>query len=324
MGRVPIVDTLQRVPGGMMLIPLLLGSLVRTFWPGFLGLGSFTSALFRDGALPLIALLILATGAQINLRQSGRVLAKTGVVLLAKTVVPALLVIAYGYAFGREGILGISLLAAMVAFINSNGGLWLALAAQYGDEEDRGAYIASALNDGPFFTLVFLGLSGLGAIPFVYIVAAVLPFVIGFVLGNLDAKFADMMKPASAITVPFFAFALGAGIDLRSLAVGGVTGIWLGLLVSLVTGALTYWAYRWLLGERSAVGFAAGTTAGNSVATPAIVAQADASFSPFVAVATAQVAAAVLITAIVTPLITHYLHRRLQRGAPGQPAGAGA
>ncbi len=324
MGRVPIVDTLQRVPGGMMLIPLLLGSVVRTFWPGFLGLGSFTSALFRDGALPLIALLILATGAQINVRQSGRVLAKTGVVLMAKTVVPALLVIAYGYAFGREGILGVSLLAAMVAFVNSNGGLWLALATQYGDEEDRGAYIASALNDGPFFTLVFLGLSGLGAIPLVYIVAAVLPFVIGFVLGNLDAKFADMMKPASAITVPFFAFALGAGIDLRSLAVGGVTGIWLGLLVSLITGALTYGAYRWLLGERSAVGFAAGTTAGNSVATPAIVAQADASFAPFVAVATAQVAAAVLVTAIVTPLITHYLHRRLQRGAAGRPAGARA
>lgn len=149
MGRVPIVDTLQRVPGGMMLIPLLAGSVVRTFWPGFLELGSFTTALFKDGALPLIALLILATGAQINVRQSGAVLAKTGVLLLAKTVLPALLVILYGYLFGRDGILGISLLAAMIAFINSNGGLWLALAAQYGDDEDRGAYIASALTTVP-------------------------------------------------------------------------------------------------------------------------------------------------------------------------------
>src|SRR5690606_13783643 len=191
----------------------------------------------------------------------------------------------------------------------------------YGDEEDRGAYIASALNDGPFFTLVFLGLSGLGAIPFVYVVAAVLPFVVGFILGNLDAKFAEMMKPASAITVPFFAFALGAGIDLRSLAIGGVTGIWLGLLVSVVTGALTYAAYRTLLRERSAGGFAAGATAGNSVATPAIGAQADAAVDPYVAVATAQIAAAVLVTAIVTPLITHVVHRRLQRGSAA-PQGA--
>lgn len=324
MGRVPIVDTLQRVPGGMMLIPLLLGSLVRTFWPGFLELGSFTSALFRDSALPLIALLIFATGAQIDLRQSGRVLAKTGAVLVGKTVLPALIVIAYGYIFGLDGVLGVSLLAAMIAFVNSNGGLWLALATQYGDEEDRGAYIASALNDGPFFTLVFLGLSGLGAIPFSYVVAAVLPFVLGFVLGNLDNKLAEMMKPASALTVPFFAFALGAGIDLRSLAIGGVTGIWLGLLVAVITGGMTYLSYRVLLGERSAVGFAAGTVAGNSVATPAIVAQADATFAPYVAVATAQLAAAVLVTAILTPLITHFIHTRLQRQEPEKPAGAGA
>lgn len=324
MGRVPIVDTLQRVPGGMMLIPLLLGSLVRTLWPGFLELGSFTSALFRDGALPLIALLIFATGAQINVRQSGRVLAKTGAVLVGKTLIPGLLIVAYGYAFGLDGILGVSLLAAMIAFVNSNGGLWLALATQYGDDEDRGAYMASALNDGPFFTLVFLGLSGLGAIPFVYVVAAILPFILGFVLGNLDAKLAEMMKPTSAITVPFFAFALGAGIDLRSLAIGGLTGIWLGLLVAVVTGGLTYFAYRTLLGERTAVGFAAGTTAGNAVATPAIVAQADAAFAPYVAVATAQIAAAVLVTAILTPLITHFIHRRLRESKPEEPAGAEA
>lgn len=313
MGRLPIVDTLQRVPGGMMLIPLLLGSIVRTLSPGFLDLGSFTTALFKNGALPLIALLILATGAQINLRQSGAVLIKTGILILSKTIIPAILVVAYGYIFGLNGIFGISLLAAMTAFINSNGGLWLALASQYGNHEDRGAYIASALNDGPFFTLAFLGLSGLGAIPFKYILAAIIPFLIGFVLGNLDQKFADMMKPTSSITVPFFAFALGAGIDLKSLALGGLTGIWLGLLVSIITGTLGYLSYRKILKEKSAVGFAIGTTAGNAVATPGIVAQADPKFAPFTSVATAQVAASVLVTALVTPLITHYLHKRLNK-----------
>lgn len=62
-----------------------------------------------------------------------------------------LLAIAFGYIFGLDGILGFSLLAVMIAFTNSNGGLWIALAAQYGDDEDRRADIASALNDGPFF-----------------------------------------------------------------------------------------------------------------------------------------------------------------------------
>src|SRR5690606_40938629 len=153
-----------------------------------------------DSALPLIALLVLATGAQINLRQSGRVLAKAGTLLLFKTVIPALLAIAYGYIFGIDGILCISLLAVLTAFFNSNGGLWFALSSQYGNDEDRGAYIASALNDGPFFTLLFLGLSGLGAIPWQALVAAIVPFIIGFILGYLVVLFATMKGPTETLT----------------------------------------------------------------------------------------------------------------------------
>lgn len=306
-----IVERVQKVPGGMMLIPLLMGSVVKTFFPGFLDLGSFTTALFKNGASPLIALLIVATGAQVTVRQSKKVLAKAGVLLLAKTLIPGLLVIAYGRLFGKEGVLGLSLLAVLVAFINSNGGLWIALASRYGNADDQGAYIASALNDGPFFSLLFLGLSGLGTIPWKYIVAAIIPFLVGFVLGNLDQRFADMMKPTSAITIPFFAFALGAGIDLRSLVIGGATGLIIGIMVTLITGFLGYLSYRVILKERSAVGFAIGTTAGNAVATPAIVAEADASFKPFVSVATSQVAASVLITAILVPLFTHYLSKKV-------------
>jgi len=301
------IDGMRKIPGGMMIIPLLLGSILRTFFPSFLDLGSFTTALFKNGALPLIALLIVATGAQINLKQSSGVLARTGALLLAKTLIPGVLVIIYGVFFGKGGIMGISILAALITFINSNGGLWLALTGQYGNEEDKGAYIASGLNDGPFFTLLFLGISGLGAIPWVYIIAAIIPFLIGFILGNLDRKFADMMKPTSEITIPFFSLALGAGIDLTSLVKGGLSGIVLGLLVAFVTGFLGVLAYKLFFKENAGIGFAIGTTAGNSIATVAVVVQADPSFAPYAGVATAQVAASVLVTAFVVPLMTHYL-----------------
>ncbi|MBT9136951.1 MAG: 2-keto-3-deoxygluconate permease [Firmicutes bacterium] len=260
--------------------------------------------------MPLIALLILATGAQINMKQGRGVFARVGALLLAKTFIPGLLVIAYGLIFGAEGILGISLLAALVAFTNSNGGLWLALAGQYGSEEDRGAYVASALNDGPFFVLLMLGLSGLGAIPWVFIVAAIVPFLVGFVLGNLDNKFAEMMKPTPTITIPFFAFALGAGINLTNLIRGGLTGVVLGLLVAVITGGLGFLMYKLFFKGNSGMGFAIGTTAGNAVATVAVVVQADPAFAVFAGAATSQVAASVLVTAFVTPLITHYFCTR--------------
>lgn len=308
--QIPITATLQRIPGGIMLIPLIIGSLIKTFFPGFLDLGSFTTGLFKTGATPLIALLILATGAQITLRQSSQVLVKSSLVLLTKTVLPGLLIIAVGFAFGKNGVLGLSLLALMTAFTNSNGGLWLALSSEYGDEADSGAYLASALDDGPFFPLLLLGISGLAAIPAKAVLAALIPFLIGIVWGNLDQKFQDLMKPVPGIVIPFFALSLGAGIDLRSLATGGLTGIVLGLLVVLITGGLAHLGYRYLLREKSAIGFASGTVAGNAVATPLVIAQADPTFQPFVQVATAQVAAAVLVSAIGASFVTAYLTKK--------------
>ncbi len=66
---------------------------------------------------------------------------------------------------------------------NSNGGIWLAFTGKYGDYRDRGAYIASAVNDGPFFVLLFLGASGLADIPLSLMLAAVIPLIVGMVVG---------------------------------------------------------------------------------------------------------------------------------------------
>lgn len=309
---IPLYDGMNKIPGGAMVIPLVLGSIIGTFFPNFLGLGSFTTALFKSSAGPLIALLIFSTGMQITLRSSGPVLAHTGVVLLFKTIIPAALVTLLGLILGNDGILGISLLAMLTVVANSNGGIWLAFTGKYGDYRDRGAYIASAVNDGPFFVLLFLGASGLADIPFSLMLAAVLPLLIGMVIGNLDPKWTNLMKPTGAIVIPFFAFALGTGINLHAIVTGGATGIILGVLSSVLTGFLVFFGYKTILrrGNLSGIGFAAGTTAGNAIITPEIVAQADPSFAPYVQTATAQIAAAVLVSAIVAPLLAAWVLKR--------------
>ncbi|NKY66755.1 2-keto-3-deoxygluconate permease [Weissella hellenica] len=52
-----------------------------------------------------------------------------------------------------------------------------------------------------------------------------------------------------------------------------------------------------------------GTTAGNAVATPAIVAQLDKSWAPYVSQATAQVATSVIITALLIPFIAAHFKK---------------
>lgn len=295
-----------------MLIPLVLGTLVATLAPGALEIGSFTTGLFKDSATPFIALLIFATGMQVTARTSGPVLAHAGTVLLMKSLIPAGLVVLLGLVVGVDGILGISLLGLLACVDNSNGGLWLAFAGQYGDERDRGAYIASAVNDGPFLTMLFLGASGFGDIPLTDLIAAIVPFLLGVIVGNLDGEWRRVMDPVPNIVIPFFAFSLGTGIDLGDVLTGGLTGILVGLVVAPFTGFLVYLGYRFILrrGKQSGLGFAAGTTAGNAIATPAIVAAADPSFAPYVGTATAQVASSVLVTAILAPLLASFVLKR--------------
>lgn len=308
----PMFATMQRVPGGLMLIPLVLGSLIGTFAPDSLGIGSFTTALFRDGALALIALLIFATGTQVTGRTGGGVASHTAVVLLFKTLIPAGVIVLIGSLVGIDGFWGVSILALLTCFANSNGGLWLAFAGQYGDERDRGAYIASAFDDGPFLVLLFLGASGLGDIPLLTLLAAVVPFLLGVVVGNVDHEWRKAVEPVPNIVIPFFAFALGAGINIKDVITGGFTGVFVGVGVVMFTGGLLYLAYRFVLrrGPKSGIGFSAGTTAGNAVATPAIVAAADPRFQEYVGTATAQVAAAVLVTALLAPTVAAWVLKR--------------
>lgn len=310
--RVPLFDGMNKIPGGIMLIPLILGSIVGTFFPGFLEMGNFTTALFKDSALPLIGVLIFATGMQITLKTSGPVLATTGTLLLTKSLIPAGLVVLLGHFVGIEGIFGVSILAFIAILDNSNGGLWLAFTGRYGNATDRGAYISSAVNDGPFFSMLFLGAAGLADIPFTLLLAAVIPLLVGIVIGNLDNRWTEIMRPVPNIVIPFFAFSLGTGINLGNVVSGGLSGLVVGAFATLVTGTLAYFGYRWILrrGNQSGIGIAVATTAGNAIATPAIIAGADPSFAPFMEVATAQVASAVLVSAVLAPLLAAWVLKR--------------
>ena len=160
---------------------------------------------------------------------------------------------------------------------NSNGALWLAFAGEYGDERDTGAYVASAFDDGPFLAMIFLGASGLGDIPLLALVAAVVPFILGLIVGAVDREWTQVLDHVPNITIPFMSFAVGTGISLGTVLTGGLQGVFLGVGVVVFTGGLTYLGYRFVLrrGPKSGIGFAAGTTAGNAVAVPTAVAAAD-------------------------------------------------
>lgn len=69
--NIPILKTINKIPGGMMIVFLFLGCIVNTFIPKSLEIGSFTTALFKNSATALIALLLFCSGAQITIKAAG-------------------------------------------------------------------------------------------------------------------------------------------------------------------------------------------------------------------------------------------------------------
>lgn len=320
MGKVPIYDTINKIPGGMMVVPLLLGMLFNTFFPGALNIGSFTTAFYKTGALTLIALLFFCSGAQINLKTAGVAVYK-GVVLNTSKVFFGLIIgVTFAKVAGPEAaFLGVTPLAMISAMSNSNGGLYTALASKYGDEADVGAIAIISSNDGPFFEMMFMGIAGVAAIPIISLVAVIVPIIAGMILGNLDEKFRDFLKPGMFIAIFTFSFPLGAGLSLQTLVEAGIPGILLGLMTLIVTGVPSYFVYRLLIPKKmrrtSAVGAAVGTTAGNAIATPAAIAAVDPTWLPYAERATVQVAAAIVVTAILVPFLVDFFYKyELKRG----------
>lgn len=301
-----------------MVIPLLLGSLINTLFPDALQIGGLTTALFSSaGTSALLGAQLFCMGTALQVRDMPKVLKRGGVLLLAKFAVGALLGIVIGKIWGMEGIFGLTTLAVISAVTNSNGSVYLTLMGNYGDRADCGCFPLLALNDGPFFTLVALGASGLANIPLMSLLAAIIPIVLGMFLGNLDKGMRELFSPMGTAIIPLIGFALGAGIDLTSIIKGGFPGILLGLITVFVGGGFILFFDKFVSRRPGYAAWAVATTAGNAVAVPAAVALIDTSWEPYVAAATVQVAASVVVTCIVTPFITSWWAKKF--GCPKMP-----
>ena len=263
-----ILKTIQKVPGGLMVVPLFLGAIVNLVFPQFLDLGGMTTATFKSGASAFIGASLMCVGSQI-----------TPLMLLA-------------------------------AVTNSNGGMYLGLMTNFGDENDLGAQSLLGINDGPFLTLLGLGLAGVTSFDWKSLLASVVPLIVGIILGNLDKDIRKFLQPGIMFTLPFLAFCLGTGLNLRNIVTGGAIGIVLGVLVVVLTGIFTITADKLILRRPGYAGAAICTTAGNAVAVPAIIAEASPNLAYQVESATAAVATAVIVTAILCPIVTSLMAKK--------------
>jgi len=310
-----IKRTVEKVPGGMMIVPLLLGAVINTVFPATAKtFGSFTGALMT-GALPILAVFYVCMGSTIDLKATPYILKKGGTLFVTKLLIGASfgLLAAWLLPLGRveAGLFaGLSVLAIVASMNDTNGGLYMALIGQMGKKEDVAAYSIMSLESGPFFTMVTLGVAGLAAFPWQTFVGAILPLMVGMYLGNQDRDLREFLSKAVPVLIPFFAFALGCGLDLTSVWKAGLLGVLMGCGVVIVTGTVLIFADR-LTGGNGVAGIAAASTAGNAAAVPAAIAAIDKSYAAAAPAATMLVATCVIVTAILVPFATLWWYKRV-------------
>ncbi|MBJ1891608.1 2-keto-3-deoxygluconate permease [Escherichia coli] len=287
-----IKRSIEKIPGGMMLVPLFLGALCHTFSPGAgKYFGSFTNGMIT-GTVPILAVWFFCMGASIKLSATGTVLRKSGTLVVTK--------------------IAVALVAAMDM---TNGGLYASIMQQYGTKEEAGAFVLMSLESGPLMTMIILGTAGIASFEPHVFVGAVLPFLVGFALGNLDPELREFFSKAVQTLIPFFAFALGNTIDLTVIAQTGLLGILLGVAVIIVTGIPLIIADKLIGGGDGTAGIAASSSAGAAVATPVLIAEMVPAFKPMAPAATSLVATAVIVTSILVPILTSIWSRKVKARA---------
>ncbi len=304
-----IKQSIEKIPGGLMLVPLFLGAICHTFSPDAgKYFGSFTNGLIT-GTVPILAVWFFCMGAGIDVRATGTVLRKSGTLVVTKIAVAWVVAVIAAQILPSNGVAtgffaGLSTLALISAMDMTNGGLYASIMQQYGTKEEAGAFVLMSVESGPLVTMLIMGTSGLATFEPRLFVGAVLPFLIGFLLGNLDNELREYFGKASHVMIPFFAFALGNTIDLTVILKTGLLGVTLGVAVIIVTGIPLMLADKYIGGGNGTAGIAASSTAGAAVTNPLIIGEMLPEFKPVAQAATALVAASVIVTAIMVPMLT--------------------
>ena len=214
---------LGRIPGANILVPLLLGVFMNTFFPDvFPTLGSFTAAMTVKGTAALVGAFMLCVGATISFKSAPKAALRGAIIIISKVVFCVALGLAVLF-FLNDNLLGLSSMVILAACSGANNSMYAGLMADYGNEYEQGAVAITTLVVGPPVTMLALGATGQSPINW-SLLGAVLPIILGILLGNCFPSMKKMLTSALPAIIVMTFFAMGTTMKFDSLIMAGPAG----------------------------------------------------------------------------------------------------
>lgn len=296
---------MKKIPGGLLLIPMLISALFATFAPNLFKVAGITEALFTTkGINYIVGLICFLSSTALDLKKLKKVIRKQGSILLLKVILCFGFGILFIKIFGLGGVFGISALTFITAICSLNPSLYLALSHDYGSEDDEAAFGLTGILCVPAFPILVYSIAKASKIDWTPVISVLIPIILGIIIGNLDNDMAGFFGPAVTILTPFMGWAFGAGINIINAVKAGFQGIILTLIFYLLMFPIIFFFERKILKENGITTFGISSIAGLSVSVPAIIANSDPSVAAMSQTAIAQIALGVVLTSIITPILT--------------------
>lgn len=306
-----MIKFMKKFPAGTLLIPMLASALINTIFPNlYASLTGSAAALFTDKSTGfMVGVLSLVSGAMLDLNVLKHVLKKQGVLIILKLVIVLIIGTLLIKLMGYNTVFGLSAVAIMVGLVSTNPAAYLAIVSENGSTEDEGAFSILGILSLPIFPILVYTISFGGEVPYISILHALIPILVGFVIGNLDKEFVAFTSPAIAILMPFLGWSLGANINLLDAIVNGYSGIFIVLLIYLLITIPSYIFERSVLKSDGISAIAINIVAGVSLAAPKFIAEFDPNLESMLPAIVAQLTFAVVLSSVLTPIICRKLKK---------------
>lgn len=309
-----LLERIDRIPGGILVIPMAFTAVVNTVFPQALTIGGATTALFTGaGSQTLIGMMLFITGARLPLKDVPTAMSRGGVLFLTKIILTVIVSFLVLNLFGKEGFLGIPTLALIVGIAACNPGIYMAMVERYGDDADKPAFGLFNILVMPVVPLVIIGAVSGSGIDWISIVATIAPFLFGMLIGNLDRDFSALFAPATRIVLFFIGFTFGANVNLIEAFRSGLSGVLLTVIFFAVNLPVMLLVDKLVLKRPGYAATAFTGIGGIAVGIPAIIAQSLPEYAPYVATASSQLSLTVVLTSVMIPIFTKLVMSRCDK-----------